>query len=67
VDDQPLDYRTSNPVHACEIYSRPNAAILVVTAANTDLVNSDGPKMAREVDPEGKSRLCVHIRIPGDL
>lgn len=33
--------------------SRPNAVILAVTAANVDLANSDGLKLAREVDPEG--------------
>ncbi len=33
--------------------SKPNAVVLAVTAANTDLANSDGLKMAREVDPEG--------------
>ena len=32
---------------------RPNAIILAVTAANTDLANSDGLKLAREVDPDG--------------
>jgi len=41
--------------------SRPNATVLLVTAANTDLANSDGLKIAREVDPEGESRSCVHI------
>lgn len=33
--------------------NKPNAIILAVTAANTDLANSDGLKLAREVDPEG--------------
>lgn len=33
--------------------TKPNAIILAVTAANTDLANSDGLKLAREVDPEG--------------
>jgi dynamin 1-like protein len=33
--------------------AKPNAIILSVTAANTDLANSDGLKMAREVDPDG--------------
>ena len=38
--------------------TKPNAIILAVTAANTDLANSDGLKMAREVDPEG----YIHVR-----
>jgi dynamin 1-like protein len=33
--------------------TKTNAIILAVTAANTDLANSDGLKLAREVDPEG--------------
>ena len=38
--------------------SKPNAVILAVTGANTDLANSDGLKMAREVDPEG---ICTSV------
>ncbi len=41
--------------------SKPNAVILAVTGANADLANSDGLKMAREVDPEG-GYLSVHSR-----
>lgn len=41
--------------------SRPNAVILAVTAANQDLANSDGLKMAREVDPEGDASHHVLI------
>ena len=33
--------------------SKPNAIILAVTAANTDLANSDGLQLARQVDPDG--------------
>ena len=32
---------------------RPNSIILAITAANTDLSNSDALQMAKEVDPEG--------------
>jgi replication fork clamp-binding protein CrfC len=38
--------------------SRPNAVILAVTAANVDLANSNGLKLAHEVDPDGKSFSC---------
>lgn len=44
------------------IYSfilKPNCIILAVTAANTDLANSDALHMAREVDPEGRRTLGV--------
>lgn len=40
--------------------SRPNAVILAVTAANVDLANSDGLKLAREVDPEGNAILLSY-------
>ena len=31
----------------------PNSIVLALTAANTDLANSDSLKLAREIDPEG--------------
>ena len=37
----------------------PNTIILAVTAANTDLANSDSLKLAREVDPEGTRTIGV--------
>ena len=39
--------------------SRPSALILALTAANTDLANSDAIKIAREVDPDGQRTLGV--------
>jgi len=41
--------------------TKPNAIILAVTAANTDLANSDGLKLAREVDPEGTYTQDFHL------
>lgn len=38
---------------------KPNAIILAVSAANVDLANSDGIRLAREVDPEG-TYYCHH-------
>lgn len=32
---------------------KPNAIILAVTPANTDMATSDALQMAREVDPQG--------------
>ena len=43
--------------------SKPNAIILAVTAANTDLANSDGLKMARDVDPEGTRTIGVLTKV----
>jgi replication fork clamp-binding protein CrfC len=43
--------------------SRPACIILAVTAANTDLANSDGLKLAREVDPEGTRTIGVLTKV----
>ncbi|ORZ36725.1 Dynamin central region-domain-containing protein [Catenaria anguillulae PL171] len=43
--------------------TKPNAIILAVTAANTDLANSDGLKLAREVDPEGLRTIGVLTKV----
>lgn len=42
---------------------KPNAVVLAVTAANTDLANSDGLKLAREVDPEGLRTVGVLTKV----
>lgn len=39
--------------------SNPNSIILAVTAANTDIANSDSLKLAREVDPDGLRTIGV--------
>ena len=46
-----------------EFISNPNAIILAVTAANQDLVNSDGLKMARSVDPAGDRTIGVQTKV----
>lgn len=43
--------------------TKPNAIILAVTSANTDLANSDGLKLAREVDPEGARTIGVLTKV----
>lgn len=55
VGDQPRDIERQIKDMLLKYISRPNAIILAVTAANTDLANSDGLKLAKEVDPEGES------------
>ncbi|KAG2743315.1 hypothetical protein P692DRAFT_201171948 [Suillus brevipes Sb2] len=37
--------------------------VLAVTAANTDLANFDGLKLAREVDPKGTRTISVLTKI----
>lgn len=36
-----------------EYITKPNAIILAVSPANADIANSDGLRVAREVDPTG--------------
>eukprot|EP01117_Protostelium_nocturnum_P005062 TRINITY_DN1831_c0_g1_i1.p1 TRINITY_DN1831_c0_g1~~TRINITY_DN1831_c0_g1_i1.p1 ORF type:complete len:608 (-),score=242.12 TRINITY_DN1831_c0_g1_i1:19-1842(-) len=43
--------------------SKPNSIILAITAANTDLTNSDALQMAKEVDPDGNRTLGVLTKI----
>eukprot|EP01041_Mallomonas_annulata_P005619 gene5619-11342_t len=42
-----------------EFIRKPNAIILAVSAANQDLANSEGLKLARTVDPEGARTIGV--------
>jgi vacuolar protein sorting-associated protein 1 len=53
VGDQPKDIEKQIRDMILKYITKPNAIILAVTAGNTDLANSDGLKLAREVDPEG--------------
>jgi len=41
----------------------PNTLILALTAANTDLANSDALNVAREVDPDGERTIGVVTKI----
>jgi len=63
VGDQPTDIEQQ--IRAMVLrYIRPaNAVIVAVTAANTDLANSDALQLAREVDPEGKRTIGVITKI----
>jgi vacuolar protein sorting-associated protein 1 len=53
VGDQPRDIEKQIREMLIKFIEKPNCIILAVTAANTDLANSDGLKLAREVDAEG--------------
>ena len=63
VGDQPKDIERLIKDMVLKFISKPNAIILSVTAANTDLANSDGLKLAREVDPEGSRTIGVLTKI----
>ena len=43
--------------------THPNALILALTAANTDLANSDALKLARDVDSRGERTIGVVTKI----
>ncbi|KAF8590493.1 VpsA protein [Ramaria rubella] len=63
VGDQPKDIERQIRDMLLKYISRPSCVILAVTAANTDLANSDGLKMAREVDPEGTRTIGVLTKV----
>ncbi|KAG9011542.1 vacuolar protein sorting-associated protein 1 [Tulasnella sp. JGI-2019a] len=63
VGDQPKDIERQIKDMLMKYVTRPNAIILAVTSANTDLANSDGLKMAREVDPEGVRTIGVLTKV----
>ncbi|KAK9765102.1 vacuolar protein sorting-associated protein 1 [Basidiobolus ranarum] len=63
VGDQPKDIEKQIRDMIMKYISKPNAIILAVTAGNSDLANSDGLKLAREVDPEGLRTIGVLTKI----
>ncbi|EPQ58554.1 hypothetical protein GLOTRDRAFT_35315 [Gloeophyllum trabeum ATCC 11539] len=63
VGDQPRDIEKQIREMLLKYISKPSCIILAVTAANTDLANSDGLKLAREVDPEGTRTIGVLTKV----
>jgi replication fork clamp-binding protein CrfC len=63
VGDQPRDIERQIRDMVSTYISKANAIILAVTAANIDLANSDGLKLAREVDPEGQRTIGVLTKV----
>ena len=63
VGDQPKNIETLIKDMILKFISKPNAIILAVTGGNTDLANSDGLKLAREVDTEGVRSIGVLTKI----
>jgi replication fork clamp-binding protein CrfC len=63
VGDQPRDIEKQIRDMLLKFIAKPSCIILAVTAANTDLANSDALKMAREVDPDGQRTIGVLTKI----
>jgi hypothetical protein len=63
VGDQPADIEQQIREMSRQYIKNPNAIILAVTPANTDLANSDALKLAREVDPEGHRTIGIVTKI----
>ncbi|KAI9933085.1 vacuolar protein sorting-associated protein 1 [Aspergillus wentii] len=63
VGDQPKDIEKQIRDMVLKYIGKPNAIILAVTSANQDLANSDGLKLAREVDPEGQRTIGVLTKV----
>lgn len=63
VGDQPADIEYQIRDMIMQFICKDNCLILAVTAANTDLANSDALKLAKDVDPQG--RLCVGLDLNG--
>jgi dynamin 1-like protein len=63
VGDQPDDIELQIREMILAYITNPNSIIIAVTAANTDIANSDALKLAREVDPLGARTLGVITKI----
>lgn len=61
--DQPEDIEEQIRTMCFDFVSNPNAVILAVTAANQDISNSDGLKIARTVDPDGLRTIGVLTKV----
>jgi dynamin 1-like protein len=63
VGDQPEDIERQIHEMCVRYISNPNAIILAVTSANTDLANSDALKLAQSIDPEGNRTVGVLTKV----
>jgi replication fork clamp-binding protein CrfC len=63
VGDQPKDIERQIRDMLLKYISKPSCIILAVTPANIDLANSEGLKMAREVDPDGQRTIGVLTKV----
>ncbi|KAJ1607961.1 putative dynamin-related protein [Cryptosporidium canis] len=62
IEDQPNDIESQIRKIVLSYIRRPSCLILAITAANTDIANSDSLNIAREVDPEGSRTIGVLSR-----
>eukprot|EP01118_Nematostelium_gracile_P000753 TRINITY_DN10770_c0_g1_i1.p1 TRINITY_DN10770_c0_g1~~TRINITY_DN10770_c0_g1_i1.p1 ORF type:complete len:749 (+),score=252.76 TRINITY_DN10770_c0_g1_i1:179-2425(+) len=63
IGDQPKDIEAQIRNMIMKYIEKPAAIILAVTAANTDLTNSDALQLARVVDPECKRTIGVITKL----
>lgn len=63
VGDQPSDIELRVRELIVQYISKPNCLILAVTAANTDIANSDALKLAREFDQDGSRTIGVLTKL----
>lgn len=63
VGDQPEDIERQIQEMCLQYITNPSAIILAVTAANSDLANSDALKLAQSVDPMGSRTVGVLTKV----
>lgn len=63
IGDQPGDIERQVLALIREYIAKPNSIILAVSPANVDLVNSEGLKLARQVDSQGKRTIGVLTKL----
>ncbi len=63
VGDQPDDIGEQIREMVLSYITRPSTIILAVTAANTDIANSDALQLAKKVDPEGNRTVGVLTKL----
>jgi dynamin 1-like protein len=63
VEDQPSDIEKKIRELVYAYVRNPNSIIIAVSAANTDLANSDSLQIARDVDPEGNRTIGVLTKL----
>ncbi|CAH8564279.1 unnamed protein product [Dicrocoelium dendriticum] len=63
VGDQPEDIESLINQLCLQYVQNPNCIILAVTPANTDMATSEGLKLAKAVDPDGRRTLCILTKL----
>lgn len=63
IGDQPADIEAQVRDMCLDFIRKPSAIILAVSAANTDITNSDALQLAQDVDPEGDRTIGVLTKL----